>query len=316
MQSPFVENVCLPYLLSAQNEDGGWGFQAGSLSRAEPTAWALIALQESVATPAQQESASRALRFLEKAQLADGSWPSAPGLREGSWVTSVVCLALAGQSVISDQLTRGVQWLCRELPGEASRLHRAIRSVFGKKNTGQNASYFGWSWTAGTASWVEPTSYAILLFRLLPANMRSEAAERRRRLGETMLYDRMCPGGGWNCGNPMVYGVPGEPQVTSTVWALLALREHPQQPEVQKSLSWLEGFSKSVKSPASLALALIAFHAYERPDVGMAESLGAMYQTNEILWTVPEVAWASLALSGTQNWLQPKSSGAVTAGRT
>ena len=30
-----------------------------------------------------------------------------------------------------------------------------------------------------------------------------------------MLYDRMCPGGGWNCGNPKVYGVAGEPLVGS-----------------------------------------------------------------------------------------------------
>jgi hypothetical protein len=314
MQSPFVENVCLPYLLSAQNVDGGWGFQTGSVSRVEPTSWALIALHECGVTPAQQASAARAARFLENAQLPDGSWACTPELREGSWVTSVACLALVAQDIVSDRLTRGVAWLCRDLPGEAGRLHRAIRSVFGKKNTGQNASYYGWSWTAGTASWVEPTSYAILLLRLLPAAMRSQAAEQRLRIGEQMLYDRMCPGGGWNCGNPMVYGVPGEPQVTSTVWALLALKEHPQQPEVQKSLSWLEGFSKSVKSPASLALALIAFRACEQPYAGMAETLIALYQTDEILRTVPEVAWASLALSGTRNWLRQKTSGAAIAG--
>jgi hypothetical protein len=46
----------------------------------------------------------------------------------------------------------------------------------------------------------------------------------------------------------------------------------------------------------------------------MAETLIALYQTDEILWTVPEVAWASLALSGTQNWLRPKTSGAAIAG--
>jgi hypothetical protein len=63
-----------------------------------------------------------------------------------------------------------------------------------------------------------------------------------------------------------------------------------------------------------LALALIAFRACEQPDAGMAETLSAMYQTNEILWTVPEVAWASLALSGTRNWLRQKTSGAAIAG--
>ena len=70
--------------------------------------------------------------------------------------------------------------------------------------------------------------------------------------------------GGWNCGNPMVYGVPGEPQVSSTVWALLALSEHPERPEVQKSLDWLQGKLNSIHSPASLALALMAMNAYGR----------------------------------------------------
>ena len=46
-----------------------------------------------------------------------------------------------------------------------------------------------------------------------------------------MLYDRMCPGGGWNCGNPMVYGVPGEALIVPTVWALLALRDEPKKTE-------------------------------------------------------------------------------------
>jgi hypothetical protein len=124
-----------------------------------------------------------------------------------------------------------------------------------------------------------------------------------------MLYDRMCPGGGWNCGNPMVYGVPGEPQVSSTVWALLALRDNPGRPEVQKSIQWLEENLKSIQSPGSLALALIGMNAYRRPAPALADSLRTMYEEKEILWNVPEVAWAGLALSGTQNWLQQKSNG-------
>ena len=115
-------------------------------------------------------------------------------------------------------------------------------SFVARKKVGtQNESYFGWSWTIGTASWVEPTSYAIISMRATPPEWMSAAAKRRLRIGEAMLFDRMCPGGGWNCGNPMVYGVPGEPQVSSSVWALLALREHPERPEVQKSLEWLQG---------------------------------------------------------------------------
>jgi hypothetical protein len=49
--------------------------------------------------------------------------------------------------------------------------------------------------------------------------------------------------------------------------------------------------------------------AYGRFDANLIESLRGMYEKNEILWNVPEVAWATLALSETQNWLQRKSSG-------
>jgi len=310
MRSAFVENTCLPYLLGAQNEDGGWGFHARSTSRAEPTVWALLALLEWASTPSHEEAASRAFHFLAAAQLPDGSWPSSPELQEGSWVTSLVCVALLGRNEFSGNVTRGLSWLCKELPGEARLWHRIVQRFKAKQRlAAQNDSYFGWGWTRGTASWVEPTSYAIILLQSIPAEMTSPSSKRRLRLGEAMLYDRMCPGGGWNCGNPMVYGVPGEPQVSSTVWALLALREHPERPEVQKSLLWLEGNSKSIQSTGSLSLAILAMNAYGRADAGLAESLRTMYEQREILWNVPEAAWAAMAMSGTRNWLEQKPDG-------
>jgi hypothetical protein len=310
MSSTLVENICLPYLLGAQNDDGGWGFHAKSVSRAEPTAWALIALLESSSAQAHEVAATKAFEFLSSAQLSDGSWPSSPELREGSWVTSIVCTALLGRTEYSQNVARGVEWLCKELPGEARTLHRLVRGVFGsKKAAGQNDSYFGWSWTVGTASWVEPTSQAIIFLRSVPAQILSAPVERRLRLGEDMLFDRMCAAGGWNCGNPLVYGVPGEPQVTSTAWALLALRAHAERPEVQKSLAWLVGTSNAIQSPVSLALAVVALNAYGRDTATLIEALRAMYEKNEILWNVPEVAWAVLALSETQNWLRRKSNG-------
>jgi len=120
-----------------------------------------------------------------------------------------------------------------------------------------------------------------------------------------MLYDRMCPGGGWNCGNPMVYGVPGEPQVTSSAWALLALTDHPERPEVQQSLTWLEENSKAIRSPGSAAMAVLALNTYQRPAAELSESLRTLYEKQELEWNVAETAWAALALSETRNWLHP-----------
>lgn len=308
MRSALVVNVCLPFLLNTQNADGGWGFHHASASRAEPTAWALAALMQCASTSAHTEAASRAGHFLSLAQLPDGSWPSSPAVREGSWVTSLVCLALLRRAEFLENVRRGSAWLCNEVPGEARWLPRLMRRFANRQKIGtQNESYYGWSWTVGTASWVEPTSYAILFLRASPPEWLPASGKRRVLLGEAMLRDRMCPGGGWNCGNPVVYGVPGVPQVSSTAWGLLALREHPESPEVQQSLSWLQDHLKSIQSPGSMALALLAMNAYGRPGGDLQQSLQSLYENKDLLPNVQEVAWAALSLSQDQNWLQPAS---------
>jgi hypothetical protein len=314
MHSEFVERFCLPHLLEARNEDGGWGFKVASRSRAEPTAWALLSLLNCATMPAHQEAASRAAEFLAAMQLSDGSWPSAPEALEGSWVTSLVCLALLGQTKFSGNVTRGLNWLCDDLPGDSRLFRRLIRRLVVKNTVAtQNDSYYGWSWTPRTSSWVEPTSYALIFMQRIPSESLSGAARRRQRVGAAMLIDRMCPGGGWNCGNPMVYGVAGQPQVGPTVWALLALKHHPEQPEVQESLSWLAENSKSIPepsaSPASLALTHIALSAYGRSDARLTEDLCAAYERNEATSTVPELAWAALALTDSGNWLKSDPNG-------
>lgn len=310
MRSPFVENTCLPFLLGAQNSDGGWGFHSGSESRVEPTAWALIACDECGTTHSHQEAANRAASYLSGAQLPDGSWPSAPEQLEGSWVTSLAGLALQRREVESQRVSRGIAWLCTELPGEARFWRKMMQRLWSNTSeTKQNDSLFGWSWTIGTASWVEPTAYAIFLLRSVPSAMLPASAQPRIRTATAMLYDRMCPGGGWNCGNPMVYGVAGEPQVTSTAWALLALTEHPERPEVQQSLKWLEQCSKSIQSPGSLSLAVLALNIYDRPASELSQSLLALYEKQELEWNVAETAWAALALCETRTWLQPARAG-------
>jgi hypothetical protein len=46
--------------------------------------------------------------------------------------------------------------------------------------------------------------------------IRGSAVEKRLRLGAAMLLDRACPGGGWNAGNAVVYGVPLRPHIDAT----------------------------------------------------------------------------------------------------
>jgi hypothetical protein len=299
-----VERVCLPYLRDAQNEDGGWGFQHRSESRVEPTAWALLALSESATDDSAADATAPGLQYLLRAQLTDGSWPAAAGQGKGCWVTSLACLALISQAQFHENLAHGLRWLANERPGEAGRWFRLLRRLTAVRRTVvQNDSYYGWGWTSGTASWVEPTSAALVALRnglpeLLPAQV-----QRRIQLAEAMLYDRMSPGGGWNCGNPLVYGVPGEPQVCQTSWALLALRNHPDRSEVQKSLDWLEASWGRIESPGTLALAHIALDLFGRKPADVRTSLCSFYEKNEVLWNIPAVSATILAMSDKHEWL-------------
>jgi hypothetical protein len=174
-----------------------------------------------------------------------------------------------------------------------------------KQVNAQNQAYWGWSWTAGTASWVEPTAQALIVLRMAPAESSSRDVRQRRELAEKMLYDRMCPGGGWNCGNPRVYGVPGEPLVGPTVWALLALRAHPERQENQISLDWLAQNWMKIESPGSLALAQIGLEAYGKPIREIRVALAELYARGEFAWTVPVAAWTALAMNEKLSWLNP-----------
>jgi hypothetical protein len=191
---------------------------------------------------------------------------------------------------------KGLEWLLAAWPAEGSLWWRLRQSVFPSGVVRQDSSLRGWNWTPGTASWVEPTAHALLFLRALPPQLLPPGATKRRQLAEGMLFDRTCPGGGWNTGNPLVYGVAGVPRTGPTAWALLALRDHADRAEIQKSLAWLEGAYSGIHGPASLALAHRSLAAYGRRVSPLAPSLGELYSQNQFFGNVLTIAWIMLAL--------------------
>ena len=168
----FVERVCLPFLLSSQNTDGGWGFRPDARSRVEASAWALLALRECAMPRTLAEPTARGFRFLEATQLPDGAWPASSESREGCWVTALACWALLGLEEFSGSVRRGLSWICADQPGEARLLWRLLRRLHRiRRVSSQKDSYYGWSWTLGTASWVEPTSSAMIVLGSAHANL-------------------------------------------------------------------------------------------------------------------------------------------------
>jgi hypothetical protein len=302
-----LRSECLSLLRELQNADGGWPFHAREQSRVEPTCWALRALFASE-TCANHQVFRKAARFLQTSQLADGSWPAASQMSTGSWVTSLACSVLARDAVSADNVKAGLKWICEDFPLDSSPLRRFVQSFRPKSATvSQNDSYRGWGWTPRTASWVEPTSFALMaLQEAVPQQLPKNAAE-RCKLAVSLLYDRMCPGGGWNCGNPRVYGVDGDALVLATCWALLALRRGvpgenaPEKPGRALSLAWLQKESANIQSAGSRAVARMTLENY---------GISPQSKRNLQDWTAEDLAeqgthvlaWVCMAVDPARHW--------------
>ena len=125
--------------------------------------------------------------------------------------------------------------------------------------------------------------------------------EHRLDLGYAMLFDRMCPGGGWNAGNSVVYNVALAPHIDASAIALSALRRQWRRPEVQRSLTWL--LNVDCSSAYSLAWRILALRSYldVQPDVranieATREQLIGLVQNPAQLAETTTIALAILAL--------------------
>lgn len=140
---------------------------------------------------------------------------------------------------------------------------------------GHDVTLVGWPWVAGTHSWIEPTSFAVLALRTADSTDDPRYGEALR-----LLVDRQLPGGGCNYGNTVVLGNTLLPHTQPSAIALLALAgtEYESDPRVAKSLAWLHSAADSEQGTASLAFALTALAAHEEPHRRAAALLASAYQ--------------------------------------
>jgi squalene cyclase len=285
-----------------QNSDGGWGYHVGSQSRVEPTCWALSALSEVCDAEQDSKALSKAQDFLLSTQDKAGFWTASPEMTTGNWVTSLACAVLSRKVGAESASSAGLAWLCSDYPLDSSLGLRLVRRFLSKDRRAQDDdSGRGWGWTPRTSSWVEPTSFALLALQQFHEEQ-LPTAMRRRDLAEALLYERMCPDGGWNCGNPRVYGVAGEALVLPTAWALLALRVYPDHMCKSLSLAWLEGAIPQIKSPGSLAVATLCFEAYGRKLPGTKFSLRDFAVESLLEDGIHVLAWVCLSLNPDRTW--------------
>lgn len=289
-------------LKDRQNRDGGWGYFENTQSRIEPTCWAVTALT----APEEHEGATwlnAAQQCLLADQAEEGFWKASPEMKTGNWVTSLGCAVLSQHPGAENAALAGIKWLCEDYPLDSSPLLRFLRSFSSKANKPdyENA-YRGWGWTPRTSSWVEPTSFALLAMHEFDRHRLPPVAERRRKLAVALLYDRMCPGGGWDCGNPRVYGVAGEPLVLPTAWALIALRQLPDHEKKSLSLTWLENQISRIQSPGSLAVASMCLECYGKDSSEAKNRLQAFGLICLLEDGIHVLAWVCLALNAKRRW--------------
>jgi hypothetical protein len=277
-----VHDICselLAVLARKQLECGGWPALTGSSQPAlEPTALSFLALGSGLNRGARD----RARQFLLGSQNPNGSWPAFAGDdTDGSWVTSLALIAL--RDIVEDTAVRqrGFRWLFNSAGEESNWLWKwKFRTT--DRHVQFDPDKFGWPWLPGTNSWVVPTASAMLAIRGLPSSCGTESISFRLERGAQMLFDRVCPSGGWNAGNGVVYGAPLAPHPDDTAIALLALSLQTREPEVRLSVEWLERTAPRLVAPWSLAWSVLALAAHACSVSPLADSLLSLPELNQI----------------------------------
>jgi hypothetical protein len=226
--------------------DGGFGIQPGKGYRADATAWAVIALTVLDAEPGLRDAARRRLAA---SQLGDGRVSISPDHPDAFWPTPLAVFAWHGAPAYQEALARAAGFLLA-----TSGLHykQEWESI-----VGHDTDIKGWSWRADTVSWAEPTSMAMMALTATGYGGHPRVAE-----GQRLLLDRQIASGGWNYGNTTVFGQTLHPMPESTGMALNALSKRIAQPEVEKSLAYLEARVAGLNTPWSLGWALLGLGAW------------------------------------------------------
>ena len=242
-----------------------------------------------------QVNVRRAIRFLLDSQRADGGWPAFTGDPEPSWTTALALSTLTIANDISDARERALNWLLSERGKEG---HWFWRWKFKTADCEVrfDPDKYGWPWCPGAGSWVIPTAFSVVAVKQFTVCNRSEASEKRIRLGVEMLLDRACVGGGWNSGNSIVYGVPLPAHVEATAVALLALQDEPRGGIVQASVNWLESRVDEIDAVSSLSWCILTLFVYQRRIDNLKQRLAAIVGDGSTIRSSATLATALLAL--------------------
>ncbi len=250
-------------LRALRRDSGGWGYGGETATAVEPTALAGLALRRG-----EPRFAEDAALCLLRQQARRGSVAAAASRPAAAWTTAYASLLWAALDSPRPGREAAIRWL---LASEGATMPTANDGSIGQDNT-----LVGWPWIDGTASWVEPTSLALLA---LGAEGKSDHP--RASAGLALIRDRAIPGGGWNMGNPVVFNTPLRPLPAPTGLALLALARMGAATEstAGPAVEYLQKTLPGTRAPASLGWGLLGLRAWglvpDRAETWLAESCAA-----------------------------------------
>jgi hypothetical protein len=283
------------FLNQSQNSDGGWGAIAGKQSNTESTALGLLALR-SLEESRENPAVRKAEQWLTNSQNSDGSWAYGAGAKTPSWSTALAVMALSDSALEVERSVKAGNWILAQEGSKPGILAKLILALsFQKKAVHLNDDLIGWSWTAGSFSWVEPTSYCLLALKKMKARLSAEAVKERVDQAELMIYDRMCEGGGWNYGNAAVYGDPLWPYPDITALALIALQDHRVRNENQVSLKVLAKTAETTDSGLALGWSSICLSLYGHDNSELRKRLEQKFVKTKFLGETKPIALSILA---------------------
>jgi len=282
-------------LVAAQDADGGWGAEPGKRSNTEATALAILALG-SASDAGSPSALRRGLTWLADHQRPDGGWPLGEGQDQSTWPTPLAVLAVLSRSELRERAVGGLRWLVGHGGIDPGWLLRALYRLWpAALPVRMDPTLKGWSWNPDAFSWVEPTAYALLALKKGRAVLSGPDVDARIREGESMLYDRVCDGGGWNYGNTNVYGVNVPPYAEVTAIALLGLQDRREMPAHRSSIEAMRRMLAEMDSGFALSWAISCLAVHGQDTAAERRRLAASYARTGFLGSTRTLAVALIA---------------------
>ena len=279
----------IEFFISAQHDNGGWGYLAGRKPVVEPTAAVLLALRTE---PLARDSFKRGMTWLLNCQHQDGGWGINEVDPESGWQTAWVLIVLKYTGQNKEQILKAEGWL------KSVGTLEFTPEQFLNSTTPENGQLISlvWPWLPGEAGWVEPTALAVLALADVSATPGVAS-----RIQSALDYFRQyrTPEGGWNIGNTTSLDTTVIPRAYPTSLVLLALSQVAQQVIQSDDTSALQQDMNHDPGILAKSAGLLALRS-----LGLHNETISTYLVDHLLpdgsWDHNpfSTAWASMALRG------------------